>query len=414
MIRTFDARHGLRTILATALALLGVSSAAAAVVETTQPKQTTLRRSTTQPATIHAYFEAGIHAKVTGYLKSISADLGDTVKAGQTLATIDIPEMVKGLESQKAEVDRLESARKQYRAAIDVAKAKVEQAKADIGKAKAQADADQLEYDRIAKLVETKAVTQKLLDESLSRKLASEADLASMKASESVAVASLRASEADAASADAAAVVASKRFEEMQVMVDYATLKAPFAGIVTERNIDPGDLVQAASGKDAMPLYGVAQVDKMRVRVAIPERDAIYVNVGDAAELNCKAIGATIKTQVARIARRLDPQTRTMMVELDVPNADGRLIPGMYGTVTILLEEKQNAIVVPSGSVRFDASGDQSVVYVVQGNKVSHVAVKLGYDDGHTIEILSGLTGGEQIVTSMLERLNDGDTVTLK
>ncbi len=386
-------------------------------MQTTQPQQVTLRRSTTQPATVHAWFEAEIHAKVSGYLKSLSADIGDAVKAGQTLAVIDVPEMTKGYESQQAEVARLESARKQYRAAVDVARARIEQAKADVGKAKAQADAVTLEFKRIENLVETKAVTQRLADESLSRKLAAEAEFASVKASELVATANLRAAEADAAGADAAAIVATKRLEELETLIQYATLKAPFPGVVTERNVDPGDLVRNAenAGASARPLFGVAQVDKMRVRVPIPERDAIFVKVGSAAEFTCLALGTEpIKAKVSRIARRLDPKTRTMQVEIDLPNSDGRLLPGMYGTVSVELDEKQSALVVPSGAVRFDQTGKESIVYVVKGgNKIAHVPVKLGHDDGHRIEVLSGLTGSEQIVTGMLGRLPDGAEVTV-
>ncbi len=405
-------------LVAASVALcVGAASASGAAVETTQPKTVTLRRSTTQPATVHAVHEAELYAKGSGYLKSLSADIGDTVKAGQPLAEVDVPEMAKGYESQQAEVARLESARRQYRAAVEVARARIDQARADVGKAKAEADAVVLEFKRIQSLVKTKAVTQRLADESLSRKLAAEADLASVKASEVVAKANLSAAEADAAAADAAATVARKRLEEMEVLMAYATLKAPFAGVVTERSVDPGDLVRNAENASSVgkPLFGVARVDKMRVRVPIPERDAIYVKIGAGAEFTCLALGPTpIKAKVSRVSRRLDPRTRTMQVEIDLPNSDGRLLPGMYGTVTVELEEKQSALVVPSGAVRFDQTGKESVVYVVKGgNKIAHVPVKLGHDDGHNIEVLAGLTGSEQIVTGMLGRLPDGADVTV-
>lgn len=387
-----------------------------AAVKTTQASKVTLRRSTTQPASVHAFYEAELHAKVSGYLKSVAADIGDIVKAGQALAVIDVPEMMKGYESQQAEVDRTESARKQFRAAIDVAKARVEQAGAEIGKARAQADAATLEYKRIEELVRTKAVTQRLADETLSRKLAAEAELAAVKASQVVAVANLRASEADAAGADASAIVARKQLEEMEVMMRYATLKAPFAGVVTERNVDPGDFVRNAQAMSdtGKPLFSVARVDKMRVRVPIPERDAVYVKKGDKAEFVCRALGdRPIEAVVSRTSRRLDPTTRTMLVEIDLPNDDGRLIPGMYGTISIMIDEKLNAVVIPSNAVRYGATGE-SVVYVLKGgDTIAHTPVKVGHDDGHTIEILSGLSGSEEIVTGMLGRLQDGASVTV-
>lgn len=385
-------------------------------VKTTQVKKAALRRSTTQPASVHAFYEAELHAKVSGYLKNVEADIGDVVKAGQTLAVIDVPEMLKGFESQQAEVERAESARKQFRAAIDVAKARVEQAGAEIGKAKAHADAATLEFKRIDELVKTKAVTRKLADETLSRKLAAEAELASVQASQAVAVANLRASEADAAGADASAIVARKQLEEMDVMMQYATLKAPFAGVVTERNVDPGDFVRNAQtmSDPGKPLFSVARVDKMRVRVPIPERDAVYVKKGDKAEFLCRALGdKPIEAKVSRTSRRLDSKTRTMLVEIDLPNADGRLMPGMYGTISIVIDEKLNAVMIPSSSVRYGLAGE-SVVYVLSGgDKITHTPVKVGHDDGHSIEILSGLNGSEQIVTGMLGRLKDGASVTV-
>lgn len=414
-------RSSLSTLALVAALSVGASYASAAAgsstpVKTVQAQKVTLRRSTTQPASVHAYYEAELHSKVSGYLKSVAADIGDVVKGGQTLAVIDVPEMMKGYESQQAEVERTESARKQFRAAIDVARAKVDQAEAEIGKAKAQSNASTLEYKRIEELVRTKAVTQKLADETLSRKLASEAELASVKASQAVAVANLRASEADADGADASAVVTRKRLEEMEVLMQYATLKAPFAGVVTERNVDPGDFVRNAQtiSNPGKPLFSVARMDKMRVRVPIPERDAVYVKKGDKVEFVCRALGnKPIQAKVSRTSRRLDSKTRTMLVEIDLPNEDGRLLPGMYGTISIMIDEKLNAVVVPSNAVRYGLAGE-SVIYVLRGgDKIAHAPVKVGHDDGHNIEILSGLNGTEQIVTGMLGRLKDGASVTV-
>jgi RND family efflux transporter MFP subunit len=123
--------------------------------------------------------------------------------------------------------------------------------------------------------------------------------------------------------------------------------------------------------------------------------------------------GETLTNLVARRSGRLDPQTRTMTVEVDIPNANGRLIPGMYCKVEIIMQEKL-ALVVPSEAVRFDLTGDVSHVYVVKDdNSILRVPVKTGIDDGHKIEILSGLSGGERIVAGMLGRLKDGQVVSV-
>ncbi len=148
-------------------------------VKTTQPQQVTLRRSTTQPATVRAFFEAELYAKVGGYLKKLHVDIGDQVEEGQKLAEIDVPEMLKGYQRQEAEVTRLQSEKVRYGAAIEVARAKLEQAQAGVKEAQARVAANRSEYKRIEELVESKATTQRLRDETLNRLQASQAALSS-------------------------------------------------------------------------------------------------------------------------------------------------------------------------------------------------------------------------------------------
>jgi RND family efflux transporter MFP subunit len=150
------------------------------------------------------------------------------------------------------------------------------------------------------------------------------------------------------------------------------------------------------------------------VTVPIPERDAVWVKKGDVAEMSFTALpDVTFKDVVARCSGRLDPKTRTMAVEVDIPNPNGRLIPGMYCKVEIIMQEKL-ALVVPAEAVRFNLTGDVCIVYVVKDdNSILLVPVKTGIDNGHNIEILSGLSGGEQVVTGMLGRLKDGQVVSV-
>ena len=358
------------------------------VVKTVSPQKITIRRTSSQPATARAWHEAELFAKVAGYASKVTADIGDAVKAGQTLMLIDVPEIIKTYERQQAELSLLEYKREQFQASVGVARAEL--------------GALQSEYNRVQALIKTKAVTQRVGDETKSRYESAKARLV--------------VAEAEVKSAASSVMVGRKTLEETEVMMQYASLKAPFAGVVTQRSVDPGDLVrnEVSSERSREPLFTVSKIDVLRVTVPVPERDAVWVKKGDTAKMEFPAIpGEPLKNVVARRSGRLDPKTRTMAVEVDIPNANGRLIPGMYCKVEIIMQEKL-ALVVPSEAVRFDLTGGESIVYVVKDdNSISHVPVKIGIDDGHNIEILSGLSGGEQVVMGMLGRLKDGQEVSV-
>ena len=357
-------------------------------VKTVSPQKITIRRTSSQPATARAWHEAELFAKVAGYASKVTADIGDAVKAGQTLMLIDVPEIIKTYERQQAELSLLEYKREQFQASVGVARAEL--------------GALQSEYNRVQALIKTKAVTQRVGDETKSRYESAKARLV--------------VAEAEVKSAASSVMVGRKTLEETEVMMQYASLKAPFAGVVTQRSVDPGDLVrnEVSSERSREPLFTVSKIDVLRVTVPVPERDAVWVKKGDTAKMEFPAIpGEPLKNVVARRSGRLDPKTRTMAVEVDIPNANGRLIPGMYCKVEIIMQEKL-ALVVPSEAVRFDLTGGESIVYVVKDdNSISHVPVKIGIDDGHNIEILSGLSGGEQGVMGMLGRLKDGQEVSV-
>jgi len=402
-----------------------------AVVETLALERATLRRATTQPATVHAYFQAEIHARAAGYLGQLNVDIGDTVELGDVLGTIDVPEMVKSRERQLAVGRRLQAGEKRAEAEIRVARANIksaeaarEQAHAGVGGTLAQLEADRAEFERMTSLVASQTVTDELLVESRKRydasqaaKVSAEAALLSADARVTVAEAQLAAAEADLDAARADTEVAVKQLEELDAQMAYATIRAPFDGTVTERNVDPGDLVsnQQSGGDSRGPaLFVVAQLDRVRVRTAIPEDEAPWADVGDVVTLSLRSMpGQTFEGTIARTASGLDESTRTMLVEIDLPNEDGQLLPGMYGEATVQLEEHVDSLVLPAGVVRYDEVG-RSYVYVIdRENKVQHVDVTTGLDDGERIEIVAGLEGDERVATAMIGRLADGQVVAV-
>ena len=380
-------------------------------VKIVKPEMVTLERKTTRPASVHAYHNVDVYARVSGYTKQVNVDIGDAVKAGQPLAEIDVPEMFAAEQLQLAEIAQLESEIVRYEAMVALAKVQITVAEADVKKSDAQISADQIEYDRIRKLTESKSISERLRDETLSRLETSKASRLAVVAKVDVAKAALKAAEADASAAKTMVDVAQKKHDASKIMIGYATLQAPFDGVVSQRNLDPGELVD--SGLQKKSLFTIIHSKKVRIRVAIPERDVTWADVGDKAEFKCDALGeGKIGGQVTRFAGALDPKTRTMLVEMEIDNKEGDLLPGMFGLLTITLDRRPDRIVVPATALHHRESGQDPVVYVVSADDtVKHVPVSVGLDDGKRIEIIKGLSGKERIVTGMLGRLSPGQKV---
>lgn len=402
-----------------------------AVVSTVAVTRADLTRTTTQPATVHAYFDARIYAKVSGYLKELRADIGQVVEEGEVLAVIDVPEMVKQCERQQQVITRLEAEERRARAEVDLSRANLaaaealkDEAEADIEKADAQLAADQAEFNRVEDLVQSRAVEGRLLDEARARldaakaaRSAAQAAMASAQANVQVYQARITAAEADQATAEAETEVARKQLEELDEMLQYATLSAPFSGVVVQRGVDVGDLVRntQTASDSREPLFTIARIDQVRVRIAVPEDDAPWADPGDPVAVRLTALGnQPIQCEVTRVARALDPSTRTMLVELDMPNPELRLLPGLFGEATISLDAVEGALVLPSGAVRYSEAGE-SYVYSVDDSGIVHIVkVETGLDDGNRIQITSGLSEGTRVVNAMIGRLEEGQKVQVQ
>jgi RND family efflux transporter MFP subunit len=244
--------------------------------------------------------------------------------------------------------------------------------------AAAEVAAVQSEHERIAMLAERNSVTQKSLTEAKSR-----------------------------------LDMAVARRAEIEAEMAYATIEAPFGGVVTARTIDPGDMVYEASSPKGgdQPLLRVAKVDVIRVKTYVPERDSRWVDIGDPVTVVFDALaGRVFEGAIARFSDALDPRTRTMLVEVDLPNDDGRLRPGLYGQARVLLERRTGALALPAAAVRTDASG-AFVLTVSSGDVVRRAPVEVGLESGGWVEIASGLTGTERVVVSGPASVADGATV---
>jgi RND family efflux transporter MFP subunit len=198
-------------------------------------------------------------------------------------------------------------------------------------------------------------------------------------------------------------------------MVDFATIRSPYDGYITQRSMLPGDLVRAANGgADSVPLLTVELTDKMRVVVYIPDRDVPYCDVGDPATVEIDALpGKKFEAKVSRIGRSEDPQTKLMRVEIDVPNPEGEIRQGMYGWVTIMLDQQSDQLSIPSSCLVGKTHEGQGTVYVVRDGRAARVPVKIGRDNGRLVAIRDGLTEKDQVVVHAPPALHDGTAVTV-
>lgn len=214
--------------------------------------------------------------------------------------------------------------------------------------------------------------------------------------------------------AKAAAESAKHLRDSRKALLEYTKVYAPFDGTVTARFVDPGALVQAATGSatQAVPLVTVMDMETVRVYVNVPQEVAYLVKPGTPATLTVREQpGLEIKATITRTTEALDPATRTLLVEIDVPNAEHKLQPGTYVNVTLLLRERSNALVIPPAALVSRDNGKEKAVFVVEQDRARLVPVKTGIDNGVWVEVLEGLTGNEDVVVVGKSGLQDGQAV---
>jgi RND family efflux transporter MFP subunit len=331
------------------------------------------------------YQEVELHAKVAGYIKRINVDIGDRVKTGQVLAILDVPEL-------EAQVQGATAGVRQTREQITRANSEVQQAQANYDALHAQSQ----RLQQAAK-AQPGLIAQQELDDALAKDQAAAAQVDAAKSALSATQQELGVSQAD-----------QQRYTSL---ADYSRIMAPFNGVVTWRYADTGALIQAGtSNSGSMPVVKLAEIDVLRLRLPVPESLAPFVHVGDTAEIQVQALNRTFSGKVARDTEALDPSTRTMQVEIDVPNPKGQLEPGMYAQVTLDIERVGDALVVPIQAV--DQSGSQPTVMLVDSsNHVQRRAVQVGIATANRTEILHGLQAGDKVIATNLSSYQAGELV---
>ena len=348
----------------------------------------TLANTLTVAGEFIPYQEVELHAKVAGYIRSIHVDIGDKVKQGEVLAVLDVPEL---------------------QAQVQGAQAGVRQSQAEIVRATNEVTRDEANYTALH------AAAMRLQQASDARPgLIAQQELDDAHAKDQAAAAQVDAAKSALSAMQQQLGVSQAQQKQVSTMEDYSRIVAPFSGIVTWRYADTGALIQAGtSNAGSAPVVKIAEVSTLRLRLPVPETIAPYVQDGDAATIRIDALGRTIIGKVTRSTDELDMSTRSMQVEVDVPNADGSLTPGMYAQVTLNVKRAGNALVVPIQAV--DTSGAQPVVLVVDAqSRVQKRVVQTGISTANRIEVLSGLHDGEQVIVANQASFQQGELVTAK
>ena len=318
------------------------------------------------PGTMQAITEAPMLARADGYLKRRLADLGDHVREGQVLAEIDAPELDQQLQ--------------QAQAAVEQAQAALGQAQATLAQGTANRDLARITADRLRQLNERGIVPQQDRDQSQAQLAAQDANV--------------QAAEKLIAAQRSSLAAARANLGRLQAVDAYRSVKAPFDGVITQRNVDVGALV--SSGNTL--LFRIAQTRTLRTYVNVPQSSVAAVRVGQDAALRLSDFpGRTFAGKVARMARALDPSSRTMLVEVDVPNGDGALFPGSFAEVELIGSRGNPPIVVPASALVYRSDGAQLAV-VRADNTVHLQKVTVGRDYGDRLEILGGVDQGTPIV----------------
>ena len=336
-----------------------------AAVQVVRPRQGVMDKSIELPGDVVGFYEAALHSKVTGYLKTISVDKGDSVKTGQVLAEIQVPEL-----------------------------------RSNLQRAQANLEIERITYDRLKKVQQSdpRLVSQQDVDMAYAKFLEAQAAVGTL-----------------------------------QTMVGYTRIIAPFDGVVTGRFADPGALIRAGGGDIGVdetsglispgategagghrdgggPILTIADIDKLRVYVYVPENSYPYIHNGTPATLRFDEFpGRVFDGKVARYASSLDLATRTMLTEVDIDNPHRLVYPRSYAHVTIDLVRHPDALSVPVPALGGSASSPQLIV--VNDGRLAQIPVRTGINDGNYVEITSGLSPGSLVVSTYSSALASGTQV---
>jgi RND family efflux transporter MFP subunit len=384
------------SIAAVSLALLGgcnrmtpvkaaVDEPALVRVSAVRVEKRDLARGAELAAEFRPYQEVDVHAKVAGYLKNITVDVGDRVAQGRVIGTLEVPEYAQ----EMAHASALEK-----RSELDVAKSR-----AEVLRAQSAFDLRKVSYERLmaASKARPKLIAQQELDNAAALYREAEAQLATARAT--------------VASVEQQVQVNAASSARVRTMMSYLQIVAPFSGVVTRRYADTGAMIQAgtASQTQAMPVVRIAQIDRLRLVLPVPESIVSRVHIGSPVEVRVDSLQRVFQGRVSRFTGQLNSSTRTMNAEVDVDNRTGVILPGMYGYASLTLDRRSSTLSVPVQAI---AHGSRTSVLVIdQTGRTEEREVRMGLETPNAVEILSGLREGELVMIGNRSGIKTGTRV---
>ena len=349
---------GIRSRAATETDLVRYANETAVpTVEVIYPKSGAPDVKLVLPGNTQPLNDTAIYARTSGYLKRWYFDIGSHVKRGDLLAEIDTPEVDEQLN----------------------------QARADLANAQATLALDVVNADRQEKLVKTAVASVQDRDNAVTAMNVARAQVNSRQAMVS----------------------------QLEKMQSFERVEAPFDGIITARTVDVGALIAAGGATSAKELFHLVAIDWLRIYVSVPETYSPAMHVGSTATVTLDEFpGEKFEGHLVRTSNAIDQTSRTLLVEVDVPNKDGKLLPGSYAHVLFQLPTAGNAVTLPANALLFRKEGLQAAV--VRDGKVDLVPVKIGHDFGDTVEVVSGLKATDAVIANPADSLADGASVVVK
>ena len=334
------------------------------------------------------YQEVDLHAKVTGYIRNINVDIGDRVHKGQVLADLEVPELVAQEQSAAAGVRHSEE--------------EISRAQNNVSRAEADHAALHAAATRLKQASEARPglIAEQELDDATAKDRSAEAQVDAAKSALAASRQQLQVSQADR--------------QHYAAMSDYSRITAPFDGVVTWRYADTGSLIQAGtSNTNSMPVVKLSQVNILRLRIPVPESLAGNVSDGEPADIRVKATNQRFTGKIIRSTDSLDRSTRTMQVEVDVPNKEYKLTPGMYADVSLRLQNAPNALTLPVQAINRDEN-KTTVLLVNAHNHVEQREIQTGIESADRIQVVSGLNEGDHVIVGNLAKYRQGQLVDPK
>jgi RND family efflux transporter MFP subunit len=355
-------------------------------VAVTKVTKKSLGRELTLSSELVPFEEIDVYAKESGYVKKLMVDYGTHVKAGQVMAVLEIPELEAQLQEDQANIKNATN--------------QVTRAQHELERYQAQYKALHLGFTRLNEVFQSQPgiVAQQEVDDAQGKDLAASSQVDAGQAALEAAQSQLAASKA--------------KLAHDQSLYDYSRITAPFSGVVTERYANLGTLMQAGTGSStqAMPLVKLSEDDLFRLVIPVPEAYVRYIKIGDPVSVSVPSLNRTFPGKVARFSVDVRSDTRTMHTEVDVPNPQRLLVPGLYAEANLQFDRKENTPSVPIQAL--SRKGDTATVFVVGADgTVERRTVQVGLETSSDAEIVSGLHEGEQVVVGDRSSLKAGDKV---